>query len=65
MQLIVNGIKETGMGATLADLVAAKKLSKESLVVELNGLIIKEEHWAHATLKDGDQVELLNFVGGG
>ena len=65
MQLVVNGAKESCECATLAALVAARGLKQESLVIELNGLIVKQEHWQATGLKDGDQVELLNFVGGG
>lgn len=66
MQLLVNGAKEQcAKDATLAELIGHKKLRKDSLVVELNGAIIKQELWATTRLKDGDQLELLSFVGGG
>lgn len=65
MLLVVNGVEEQCAGATLADLVISKELHAGSLVVELNGMIIKQEHWQTTGLQDGDQVELLNFVGGG
>ncbi len=65
MLLVVNGVEEQCAFSTLAGLVSAKGLRTGSLVVELNGMIIKQEHWQTTGLQDGDQVELLNFVGGG
>ena len=65
MRLQVNGVEEECACATLAELVAAKGLAAGSLVLELNGMIIRQEHWQVTALHDGDQVELLNFVGGG
>ena len=64
MLLVVNGVEEQCACSTLAGLVSAKGLRTGSLV-ELNGMIIKQEHWQTTGLQDGDQVELLNFVGGG
>lgn len=65
MQLIVNGKEERCTSSTLAELIEHKGLRRESLVVEVNGAIIRQEQWAATGLQDGDRVELLNFVGGG
>ncbi|NLZ17716.1 MAG: sulfur carrier protein ThiS [Desulfobulbaceae bacterium] len=65
MHLILNGNTEECACTTLAELIDHKGLHKEALIVELNGAIIKQEQWPATTLQDGDQLELLNFVGGG
>ena len=65
MRLIINGGEEDCAAPNLDALVAARGLRRESLVIELNGAIIKQEHWQTTGLSDGDRVELLNFVGGG
>lgn len=65
MHLVINGSEEQSDSATLADLIDRKGLRRDSLVVELNGAIVKQQQWAATTLQDGDRVELLNFVGGG
>lgn len=65
MELIVNGVVETGTPCTIAELVAQKGLAPGALVVELNQQIIKEEQWSVVRLKAGDRLELLSFVGGG
>lgn len=36
-----------------------------AVIVEYNGEILSREHWKTTVLKEGDQVELLQFVGGG
>ncbi len=65
MHLVINGSEEQSDSATLADLIDRKGLRRDSLVVELNGAIVRQQQWAATTLQDGDRVELLNFVGGG
>ena len=65
MHLVINGSEERWDSATLADLIDRKGLRRDSLVVELNGAIVRQQQWAATTLQDGDRVELLNFVGGG
>ena len=65
MRLIINGGEETTDCPNLDALVASKGLRRESLVIELNGVIIKQQQWPSTGLADGDRVELLNFVGGG
>lgn len=65
MELIVNGEQQNVPVKTIADLVAHKGLESQSLIVELNRNIIKQEQWSSVQLKAGDRLELLNFVGGG
>lgn len=65
MEIIVNGVTESGPPATLAELAARKGLAGKALIIELNGRIIKEEQWASLALNQGDRLELLSFVGGG
>ncbi len=35
------------------------------VIAELNGVIVKNDLWEKHALKDGDSLELVNFVGGG
>lgn len=65
MQLIVNGKEERHGSSTLIELIEDKGLRRDSLVVEVNGTIIRQEQWAATLLQEGDRLELLNFVGGG
>ena len=65
MELIVNGEQQSVQVGTIAELVAHKGLEPQSLIVELNRNIIKQEQWSSVQLKAGDRLELLSFVGGG
>jgi len=65
MVIFINGEPEEGPDCTIAELVAAKELAPESLVVELKRNIIKQDQWPATRLKDNDRLELLSFVGGG
>ncbi|MCL2458529.1 MAG: sulfur carrier protein ThiS [Desulfobulbus sp.] len=65
MDIFVNGMQEAVPVRTIIELVAHKGLEADSLVVELNQRIIKQELWPETRLQAGDKLELLNFVGGG
>ncbi|MDK9705583.1 MAG: sulfur carrier protein ThiS [Desulforhopalus sp.] len=65
MELVINGQREICSAGTVDTLVADKGLPPESLVVELNGTIIRQADWPAIRLHDGDTLELLSFVGGG
>ncbi len=65
MNICVNGKVETVDPCTIAELVVAKGLSAQSLVVEYNREIVKQTQWAEVSLEEDDQLELLSFVGGG
>ena len=36
-----------------------------TIVVELNNLIINSKNWDNETLNDGDKLEIVSIVGGG
>ncbi len=66
MRIIVNGDPmELSEGTHLPQLLEQLKLKPELVVVELNLNILKREELARAGLKEGDQVEIVHFVGGG
>ena len=65
MQIKLNGeLQETG-AATLGQLITGYQLNPEAVVIERNGAIVPKELWATHPLHDGDQVEIISFVGGG
>ena len=39
--------------------------SNNTVVVELNDIVINSKKWANLTLKDGDKLEIVSIVGGG
>ncbi len=65
MVVNVNGEKkQLTDGTTLRQLVAMFKLTPEKVAIELNRRLVKSDKY-DAPLKDGDEVEIVTFVGGG
>ena len=66
MNIIING---KSLQFTSADNLSAviKTLCKEPkhVITELNGTIVPPDQWTQTSLKDGDALELVTFVGGG
>lgn len=65
MRLRVNGKEIEFSGTSVLQLVERYKLKPKSVVVEKNGKIVKRENFKSESLKDGDVVEIVRFVGGG
>lgn len=65
MRVRINGTEENVSAANLAELVDELELPKQSLVVEHNETIVRQEQWAQTPLRENDVLELLSFVGGG
>lgn len=65
MKLTVNGnIIETG-ATTVSALLEEFRLIPERVAVEVNMKILKKSEYKDFLLRDGDKVEIVNFVGGG
>ncbi len=69
MKIKVNGeekkldiSKETALLSTALNLMGYKP---NTIVVELNNLIINSLKWEEVKLKDGDNLEIVSIVGGG
>ena len=61
----VNGdARELPPGTTLRQLVEQFNLKPEKVAIELNRRLVKADKY-DAILNDGDQVEIVTFVGGG
>ena len=56
---------ELAEGNRVTDLLGQLKLKPELVVVELNLNILKRDELAKTVLNEGDQVEIVHFVGGG
>ena len=52
-------------GATVADLVTALALGARRIAVEVNRAVVPRAAYPSTTLRDGDAVEVIHFVGGG
>ncbi|HEY4319768.1 MAG TPA: sulfur carrier protein ThiS [Gemmatimonadales bacterium] len=66
MELMINGDRRTVPAVeTVAGLLAALDLDPRAVVVELNRTIIRRPTVADTPVVEGDQVEIVHFVGGG
>ena len=65
MKVKVNGDdREVSEGETIRALVARYNLTPEKVAVELNRRLLRTEKY-DMPLNDGDEVEIVTFVGGG
>lgn len=66
MRLTVNGeTREAPDSATVADLLASLGIDSRRVAVERNREIAPRSRWTEIALRDGDQLEIVQFVGGG
>ncbi len=66
MQIFCNGqLREINEQCTLALLLSELDLPADSVVAEINKKIIDRDQYTAMRLHEGDQVELIRFVGGG
>ncbi|DAB39398.1 MAG: thiamine biosynthesis protein ThiS [Sulfuricurvum sp. RIFOXYD2_FULL_44_160] len=66
MQIKVNGeVREVNEGSTMLDLIRSLGVEERVMASALNMEIVKQDAWGNTLLKEGDTIELLDFVGGG
>ena len=66
MKIKVNGqIKEVDSGIDLGKLLEQMQLKVDCVAVECNLEVLKRESFATTELNDGDNLEIVQFVGGG
>lgn len=56
---------DTPAPVTVATLLERLGIDARRVAVEHNLLVVKRNHYEATALADGDQVEIVNFVGGG
>ena len=65
MQVKINGKPEDIPDGTVLDLLNSKKIEPQMVAVEVNDTVLDRDHLATTNLKEGDQIELLFYMGGG
>ena len=66
MQVRLNGKdREVEQDLTITALLESLDLNPQLIVVELNRVILERDTYASTPVSDGDQIELVHFVGGG
>lgn len=65
MELVING-EETATGAAnIKALLHELGITSAMVAVELNEQVVRKCDYHETSLKEGDAVEIVNFVGGG
>jgi sulfur carrier protein len=66
MLLLINGKEQTfDDSLNVTQLVEQLGMKGDRIAVEINREIVSRAKWAETSLKDGDQLEIVHFVGGG
>ena len=66
MKLIINGEERTFAELRdVAALVDSLGMKPDRIAVELNREIVQRGKWPETSLKEGDRLEIVHFVGGG
>jgi len=69
MKIKVNGeekfINNSDKEFTLTETLFQLGYKNNTIIVELNNLIVNNESWQENKVKDGDKLEIVSIVGGG
>ena len=66
MLVTLNGkSRELSDDSTIQDVVKSLGLQEKQVAVEHNQSILKREKWNQTAVAEGDQLEIVHFVGGG
>lgn len=61
----INGKDIAAVGQNLLAYLTDQEYRTDRIAIELNGTIIPRRDYDKVTLKDGDSMEIVHFVGGG
>lgn len=61
----INGQDYDNAGISVAEYLEKENYNVKHIVVEYNLEIIPKEQYKQTILKDGDEVEIVSFMGGG
>lgn len=65
MQLTINGKAEALEASTVLDVLKKKDIDPQLVAVELNTQMVEQEQFETTSVKEGDKLEFLFFMGGG
>ncbi|HBT47873.1 MAG TPA: thiamine biosynthesis protein ThiS [Peptococcaceae bacterium] len=66
MQITVNGEKrEVRPGTTVAGLLKELGIDYRYMALERNRIIVPKQEYEKVVLQEGDEIEVVRFVGGG
>lgn len=61
----VNGSQKEISDITVKELILKESYNTKRIAVEVNGDIVPKAQYDSFVLKDGDNIEIVSFVGGG
>jgi sulfur carrier protein len=65
MEVYVNGKNIKTKSSTILKLLNELGIKSKVMATALNTQIVKKEEWKTKEIKEGDEIEFLEFVGGG
>ena len=65
MQVTINGKLEEVQAGTVLEVLKHKEVDPHMVAVELNAHIVERDQLETTSIKDGDKLEFLFFMGGG
>ncbi len=66
MQIIINGeAKDVSPDQSLHDIIESLGLNPKAVVAQVNSNILERKTYQEVLLTEGDNLELIQFVGGG
>lgn len=61
----INGVAVDASGMTVSEYLRSVSLNVSRVAVERNGRIVPKAQFDSAVIEDGDEFEIVSFVGGG
>jgi sulfur carrier protein len=58
-------LENLGNPSMLDAVIQALELKTDRIAVELNGEIVRRTAWPETSIRNGDRLEIVHFVGGG
>jgi thiamine biosynthesis protein ThiS len=66
MKIIINGEEKSfGSNISIEAMLAELKINPKKVAIEMNLEIIPKSLYAKTLLKEGDSLEIIEFIGGG
>jgi len=66
MKIKINGkVEEVQSGSRLLEIIEKKGLVEKAVVIEYNNTIPVRQSWHEILINEGDNIEIVCFVGGG
>lgn len=65
MKIQLNGENQETKARTIAELLRELKAPESGVAVAQNGSVVRRAEWETASLKDGDEIEVIRAVQGG